>query len=299
MEHLPPFLGLDPQASGRVPARVSVLPVPFEETVSYEGGTAAGPHALLTASAQVELYDRALRAEPYRSYGVVTLAPFESSDPDAESFVSSLARHVDALFDEERIIAGLGGEHTITVGLVRGTARALGHPVTLVQIDAHADLRDEYESNRYSHACVARRLLEDGADRIVQIGVRSVCSEEAGIIERDERIVVHWADDVHGDRDKHYLGRLAADVRGRDVYLTIDVDGLDPGLIAATGTPEPGGMSWMQFIDAIDTVVEASRIVGFDVVELAPRPGLHASDFAAAKLAYLVMNRIARARDWL
>jgi agmatinase len=296
---MPPFLGLDPKESGRVPARLRVLPVPFEETVTYESGTASGPGAILAASAQVELYDRALQTEPFRAYGVATLAPFESIDRDPESFVDSLARHVDATFDEESIIVGLGGEHTVTVGLVRGTVRALGHPVTLVQIDAHADLRDEYESNRYSHACIARRLLEYGVDRIVQIGVRSVCAEEAILIEQDDRIVVHWADDIHADGDRSYLSHMADGIRGRDVYLSIDVDGLDPGLMAATGTPEPGGLSWMQTVEIIEALVQASRVVGVDVVELAPRPGLHAADFAAAKLSYLVMNRVARARDWL
>ncbi len=296
---LPSFLGLAAADSGRSPARCRVLPVPFEATVSYEGGAANGPGAILEASAQVELYDRAFGDDSYAQYGVETLAAFQGPAPDAEAFVDGLATYTARHFDPERLIVGLGGEHTVTVGLARGTRRAMGRPLTLVQIDAHADLRDEYESNRYSHACVARRLLDEGVDEVVQFGIRSVCLEEAQFIDRDPRVHVYWADQIHDDRDGDYLRTVARRLADSDVYLTIDVDGLDPGIIPATGTPEPNGLTWRQAMGIIKTVTSAARVVGLDVVELAPRLGLHAADFAAAKLTYHAVNQIASGRDWM
>ena len=296
---LPSFLGLAEADSGRSPARCRVLPVPFEATVSYEGGTANGPRAILEASAHVELYDRSVGDDAYVQYGVATLAAFQEPAPDAEAFVDGLATYIAKHFDPERLIVGLGGEHTVTVGLARGTRRALGRPLTLVQIDAHADLRDEYESNRYSHACVARRLLDEGVGEVVQFGIRSVCLEEAQLIDRDPRVHVYWADEIHDDRGGDYLQTAARLLAGTDVYLTIDVDGLDPGVIPATGTPEPNGLTWRQTLEIIKTVTSAATVVGMDVVELAPRRGLHAADFAAAKLTYQAVNLIAAGRDWM
>lgn len=296
---LPPFLGLPAGESGRVPARCRVLPVPREATVSYEGGAADGPRAILDASAQVELYDRSLGLDVFSLYGVETLRPFGSSDVDGEAYVAALADHVAALHDPDRLLVGLGGEHTVTVGLARGTRRASGRPLTLVQIDAHADLRDEYQSDPYSHACIARRLLDEGVDSVVQLGIRSVCLEESHVIDSDPRVHVFWADEIHEDDKGYYLQHLAERIAGTDVYLTIDVDGLDPSIIPATGTPEPNGLSWRQTLGIIRTTAHGANVIGLDVVELAPRPGLHAADFAAAKLTYMTVNRIAESRGWL
>jgi agmatinase len=185
------------------------------------------------------------------------------------------------------------------VGLARGTSRASGRSLTLVQIDAHADLRDEFQSDPYSHACIAQRLLDDGVESVIQFGIRSVCIEEAHVIDSDPRVRVHWADEIHEDQKGSYLQDLAERVTGADVYLTIDVDGLDPAIIPATGTPEPNGLSWRQTMDIIRTTARAANVIGLDVVELAPRPGLHAADFAAAKLTYLAVNLIAESRGWL
>lgn len=293
------FMGLAPGEAGPEPARCRVLPVPFGATVSYEGGTERGPAAILKASTQVELFDRACGCEACLDYGITTLPAFAVGADGAEGLVARLADYAADLHDPDRLLVGLGGEHTVSIGLVRGLRRASGRPLTLVQIDAHADLRDHYDGNPYSHACISRRLLDEGVDKLVILGVRSVCPEEVQLIEQDPRIHVHWADEIHRDASMGYLERLAQQVRGDDVYLTIDVDGLDPSVIAATGTPEPGGLSWHQAIAIIRTTTRAARVTGLDVTELAPRNGLHAADFAAAKLTYLTVNMIAAARGWL
>mgnify|MGYP001813443713 CR=1 FL=1 len=293
------FLGLSPGDAGPQPSRCRVLPVPFAATVSYEGGTDQGPQAILRASAQVELYDRAFDSEAYQDYGVETLPAFAAHGEDAEAFVTRLAAYAEDLHDSQRLLVGLGGEHTVTIGLARGLRRASGAPLTLVQIDAHADLRDHYDGNAYSHACITRRLLDDGVDKVALLGVRSVCPEVVRLAEQDPRIHLQWADDIQADADGRYLERLAEQIEGDDVYLTIDVDGLDPGVIPATGTPEPGGLSWHQALSIIRVTTRVARVTGFDITELAPRPGLHAADFAAAKLTYLAMNMIAGSRGWL
>jgi agmatinase len=281
-------------------ARVHILPAPYEQTVSYEGGTSMGPEAIMAASAQVELYDRAFGCEPYAHYGLNTLNPFETQASSAMMFSHDLSDHVSRLVKTDRLLVGLGGEHTVTVGLMRGTARALEVPLTLVQIDAHCDLRDTYEDNPYSHACIARRLLEDGAGRVVQVGIRSLCAEEADFINANrDRVSVFYADDIHADPAGGWLQSLSDQLTGQAVYLSIDLDGLDPGVIPATGTPEPGGLTWHQAVSVIATVCRSAQVVGLDVMELAPRQGLHAADFAAAKLTYHMINHVAQSRGWL
>ncbi len=299
VDSLPRFLGLPPGESGPVPARCRILPVPYEATVSYEGGAAGGPRGILEASAQVELYDRSFGLDVFALYGVETLPAFDPPETSGEAYVSALADHAAALHDDDRLLVGLGGEHTVTVGLARGTRRASGRPLTLVQIDAHADLRDEYQTDPYSHACVARRLLDDGVDAVVQLGIRSVCLEEAHVIDADPSVRVYWADQIHDDPEGKYLRDLSNHIDGRDVYLSIDVDGMDPAIVPATGTPEPNGLTWRQTIKIVRTVARAANVVGLDVVELAPRPGLHAADFAVAKLTYQTINAVADARGWL
>lgn len=299
-QSMPTFLELPASTSTGKPPRIRVLPVPYEATVSYAPGTAHGPRAILEASSQLELYDRTFGTEPCEIYGIETLPAFVIPGGSTQEVTQALAQWIQPLIEPERLLVGLGGEHTITVGLTRGTARALANPITLVQIDAHGDLRDQYETEPYSHACVARRLLDKGVMELVLIGIRSLCTEEAEFISaNDKRVHVHFAEDMHGDPTGIWRKDLAQQLKGRQVYLTIDVDGLDPSVIAATGTPEPNGLSWQQTVDAIDTVCRAAKVVGMDLVELAPRPMLHAADFATAKLAYVTMSHIARSRGWL
>ena len=282
------FLGLSEELSSFERAGVLVLPIPLEATVSYGGGTAHGPRAILTASQQLELYDREVDDEPALVYGVHTLSPVELPD-DVAAAVDMIAATAAAAARTGKLVVGLGGEHTMSVGFGRGLLDALGGPLTVVQIDAHSDLRNEYEGSRFSHACVARRLLElPGIEQVLQLGIRSVCPEEVHFTrENPERVRVWYAEDVHGDE---WRSDFVARVQGRRVYLTLDVDGLDPSVVPATGTPEPDGLTWTETLDILRTLTQHAHVVGLDCVELAPVIGLHAADFAVAKLVYKAMT---------
>jgi agmatinase len=295
------FLGLDSAFSAFETSRVLVMPIPYEATVTYSGGTRYGPRAILHASTQVELYDRDFHSEPALSFSVHTLPHLAPIVAGPAAMVDSIAAAVAQYAATGKLVVGLGGEHTISVGFARGLAQVYGTPLLTVQIDAHADLRDSYEGSPYSHACVGRRLLELGP--VVQLGVRSLSMEEATFIELQEKGIdrvglalytcplrVFFAEDIHAGTS--YLTALAQWVEGRKVFLTIDVDAFDPALVPATGTPEPGGLSWTQVLDIVRTVARRAQVVGFDVVELAPQPGMHAADFLVAKLVYKTMSEI-------
>jgi agmatinase len=269
------------------------LPIPYEGTVSYGQGTREGPRAIIHASQQVELYDRELDDEPALTYGIHTLpflAPAVGGPADmVAAIVACAEEHLQrSTADGSRLLVGLGGEHTVSAGIAQAIHAVYGNFV-LVQIDAHSDLRESYEGSSYSHASVSKRIFDMGAT-IAQFGIRSICREEIDLIRGErERLRVWFAEDVHAGG---HLAPLAELVRGRNVFLTIDLDGLDPALVAATGTPEPGGLTWAQTLDIVRTVAEAGNIVATDCVELAPIPGQHASDFLAAKLVYKVISLI-------
>jgi agmatinase len=284
------FLGLLDPAGGFDSAGALVLPIPLEATVSWGHGTVDGPAAIIAASQQVELYDREHDREPALDYGVHTLPALELPlDPAAA--VERIAERVADAARSGKLVVGLGGEHTISAGFSRGLLEALGGPLTVVQLDAHSDLRDEYEGSRYSHACVARRMLDDArVEQVLQLGVRSVDLEEVAYRRANpDRVRTWYAEEVHaGDWHAELIERLA----GRRVHLTIDVDGLDPGLVPATGTPEPDGLAWPEALDVLRTTAANAQIVGLDCVELAPRPGLHAADFAVSKLLYKAITYV-------
>jgi len=279
------FLALEDPYGTLDGARVLILPVPLEATVSWGAGTAAGPRAIIAASQQVELYDREHDGEPALDYGVHTLPAVELAGLDPAAAVDRIAAAVADAAAGGKLVVALGGEHTISAGVSRGLLDALGGPLTVVQLDAHSDLRHRYDGTPFSHACVARRMLEDGrVERVLQLGVRSVDAEEVAFARANgARVQVWYAEAVH---DGSWREAFAACVRGRRVHLTIDVDGLDPSVIPATGTPEPGGLSWQEALEIIRTTAAEGSIVGIDCVELAPQPGLHHADFAVAKLLY-------------
>jgi agmatinase len=295
-ETLPPFnfLGLDAAHSAYEGSAALILPIPYEGTVSYGQGTREGPRAIIHASQQVELYDRELDDEPALTYGIHTLpflAPAVGGPADMVAAIAACAEE-QLRKSSARLLVGLGGEHTVSAGIAQAVQAVYGDFV-LVQIDAHSDLREEYEGSPYSHASVAKRILDMGAT-IAQFGIRSICREEIDLIRGErERLRVWFAEDVHAGG---HLAPLADLVRGRNVFLTIDLDGLDPALIAATGTPEPGGLTWAQTLDIVRTVARAGNVVAADCVELAPIPGQHASDFLAAKLVYKVTGLVLNTR---
>ena len=282
------FLGLDEQHSSFERSRVVVLPIPLEATVSYGAGTARGPAAIIEASRQVELYDREHDGEPALAYGIHTLDALDLAD-DPAAALDQIAPAVARATAAGKLVVALGGEHTISAGVSRGLLDALGDRLSVVQIDAHSDLRGSYDGSRHSHACVARRMLDDPrVEQVLQIGVRSVDAEEVAFARANPRRVRVWyAEEVHGEA---WADELRERLAGRRVHLTIDVDGLDPSVVPATGTPEPGGLTWTQTLGVIRTTAQSAQIVGVDCVELAPQPGLHAADFAVAQLVYKTMT---------
>lgn len=287
------FLGLDDESSNPTTSTAWVLPVPFEMTTSYAGGTKLGPAAIIEASNQVEIYDPEVNSEAGVLYGIYTLPYFHPTMSSSAEAISSITTVVQGLELDDRVLVTLGGEHSITPGVV--AALAPRYPdLIVVQIDAHADLRHSYEGTLYSHACAARRILDYAP--VLQLGIRSMCQEEVSFSRTSDRVTIFTAEEIYRDREHNYLQALALAVAGRPVYLTIDVDGLDPAIIPATGTPEPGGLGWYTCLDILRTTVKHGNVIAFDCVELAPTLGGPASPFAAAKLVYKTLNYVMQAR---
>lgn len=275
------FLGSEVENTPPTQARFHIIPVPFERTTSYGGGTREGPGAILEASQQLETWDG--ESNP-SLLGIHTRASV-AVDGDIEAVMEAIAVATAAAVRAGALPVAIGGEHTVTCGVVRGLLRSGIGPFGVVQIDAHADLRDRYEGNPYSHASVMRRVVEDGVP-LFQLGVRACCEEElrarrdfgVGAIDARELVV--------GNRMSL---ELPADFP-EQVFFTVDVDGLDPSVFPSTGTPVPGGLGWYQTLALFESVARQRRIIGFDVMEFAPIPGFHAYEFAAAQLIYKFMG---------
>lgn len=292
------FLGLDDEAGQKERAAAWVLPLPMEMTTSYVGGTRLGPAAIIEASTQVELYDADVQAEAAPIYGIHTLPTLHPNLTSPQAAVEGITEAVNALELGERLLVTLGGEHTITPGLVK--AFAPRYPdLVMVQIDAHSDLRDSFDGTPWSHACAARRVLQYTPASILQFGIRSICQEEAEFAAQTDRVQIWTGEAIHRDRERHYIEAARNAVAGRPVYLTIDLDGFDPSVISAVGTPEPGGLGWYDCLDLIRAVVESGTVIAFDCVELCPAAGAQASAFAAAKLVYKTLNLVMRQRTRL
>jgi len=290
------FLGLEPAASAFETSQVVILPVPYELTTSYGQGTRQGPRALLHASHQVELYDRELDAECALDWGVHTLPFLAPNYQSPETAHAEIAAAVAEYAGSGKLLCVLGGEHSISGSVARGLHEVHGDFVT-VQLDAHADLRDTYEGTPFSHASAMRRVIDNGGGPVLQLGIRSLSVDEAAFIKSEPAsVTTFFAEQVHAGEHR---STLATFVRGKQVFLTIDIDCLDAALMPATGTPEPDGLSWPEVLDIVRTVAaESERVIAFDVMELAPIPGTQAPDYLAAKLTYKVMSVImAQRRD--
>ncbi len=275
------FGGLDEEFSTLERARVVVLPVPYDFTTSYQGGARAGPRAILSASQNMELWDEELGAT-YKS-GIHTLAELEPAAAGPEAMVNRVEQATGWIVDQGKLPALLGGEHSISVGAVRAL-HARTPRLSVLQIDAHADMRDRYQGSPYSHACVMRRIRE--IVPAVSLGIRSMSEEEVDYLASEPA-------PIFGPRRFRALGgdwKTLLDELTDRVYVTFDLDGLDPSVVPATGTPEPGGLDWYEAVDVLRAVSARARIVGFDVVELSPLHGQVASDFLAARLAYRLMG---------
>jgi agmatinase len=288
MPSLPINFGLlEPADSDYETSRVAVLPVPFERTTTYGKGTSAGPAAIVRASQSMELYDEELASEPYRQ-GIATLPPFLPEAFDMATALGELQTEARRHLEHGKFLVTLGGEHSLTQAPVRAAgevhsraAGGAGAGIGVVQFDAHADLREEFEGTPYSHASVMRRLVEDGFPTLA-IGIRSLSTPEAELV-RGRGLAVVWGHQLDGALAS--LPRLLAALPEK-VYLTFDIDYFDPALVPATGTPEPGGGLWYPTAALLRRLFQAKTVVAMDVVELAPIGGQPASDFLAAKLIY-------------
>ncbi len=275
------FGGLDEASSALERARIVVLPVPYDFSTTWQGGTRWGPRAILTASQNMELWDDELGAT-WRS-GIHTLPEVEPTALGPEAMAARVERATDWIFERGKLPAILGGEHSITAGAVRAAVRRFPS-LSVLHLDAHADMRDSYLDSRFSHACVMRRVRE----RVpaVSVGVRSWSEEEAEHL-RSHPVPIWSPRSLRALRGE--WARITSALTDT-VYVTFDLDALDPSALPATGTPEPGGLDWYEAVDLLRAVSARSRIVGFDVVELAPIPGQVASDFLAARLVYRLIG---------
>jgi agmatinase len=279
-----PFGG-PPGLSRPEDAAATILPIPFEQTTSYGKGTRLGPAALLAASSQVELWDEEIGVDVH-SRGLCTLPHLVLPRMPMARAMAEIERAAADAMARAAWLVSLGGEHSITSALV--AAAAARYPdLSVLQIDAHADLRDAWTNERHSHACAMRRTLDHGVT-LVQVGIRNISEEEVKALDA-ERLKTRIFYDWNMRDDPQWIDR-AIDALSPHVYLTIDLDGLEPGLMPSVGTPEPGGLAWRELTTILRRLFERREVVAADVVELAPRRGLVGPDFIAAKVVYKLLT---------
>jgi agmatinase len=279
-------------------ARVVILPIPYEATTTYRKGCENGPQAILDASWQLEAYDEELAHQACHEVGIYTLEPIADTriNPklDAEEMLSQTSSKVKELLIDGKYIIALGGEHAITTGLVKAYQEFYQESFTVVQIDAHGDMRFEYEGSKHNHACVMRRVVELGLPTL-PVAIRSICQEEANLI-KEKQIPVIW--DRHIDSDPDWIEKAIAQIKTQKVFLTIDVDGIDPSLIPGVGTPEPGGLTWNMTLRFLKRLYEKFEVIGCDVMELAPIADSVVSEFTTAKLVYKLIGYQSLTQNW-
>lgn len=281
MESPANFLGYAPGEVEPDSARAVLLPVPYDGTASYRKGARLGPAAIIEASRQLEDFDLELGCDP-SELGIYTAAPIDPGESGPEALVDEVQRAVSARARPGVLVGVLGGEHTVAIGAVRGMSSRF-EGLSVLFLDAHADMRDEYQGSRYSHACTARRIAE--ICDLVQVGVRSAEREEWDRMRAHGVPVVTWPPQEEMDVTERVLSHL-----DEAVYVSIDLDVLDTSVMSAVGTPEPGGMHWHELLSLLRAVSKERRIVGFDVSELAPGEGPEACSYTAAKLVYKLIG---------
>lgn len=287
MSHVVPdnFLGLPDALAEYRSARFAVLPIPYDATTSYAVGTRDGPRAVIAASQQVELYDAELGRDSSAA-GVATLPPLEPDVRGPREMHARIFRAAQRVVKDGKFLIGLGGEHSVSSGLVRAVKTGFKR-LSVLQIDAHADLRDSYQGSPHSHACVMRRIHDLGVPAVA-VGIRNYSAEEARFIRQREK-------PIFSGRQCHtsntWIGQAVGHLTD-DVYLTIDIDGFDPAYAPGTGTPEPGGLDWHQVADLLEAVARSRRIVACDVVEVRPIPPNNVTEFLAAKLIYRIIGLV-------
>ena len=263
-------------------SRVVILPVPVDRTTSYVSGTRNGPREILEASSHMELWDEEVGADVH-GVGIYTLPPMELPFGEMAPLMDEIRRVASEILSRGKFLVALGGEHSITPPLVAAAADAF-KGLSVLQIDAHADLRDCYMGTPHNHACAMRRSQEYG--HVTQVGIRSMSTEEAEAAPGLNTTIFY---DAHMRMDPDWIDRVVDTLKG-PVYITIDVDGMDPAIMPATGTPEPGGLSWYEILALLRATIRKKQVVACDVVELSPLPGLMAPNFLCAKLVYKMLT---------
>tara|TARA_Y100000590_G_scaffold228739_1_gene258081 strand:+ start:4939 stop:5829 length:891 start_codon:yes stop_codon:yes gene_type:complete len=277
------FLGIDNKS--KVRENVVVIPFGLEKTVSYGSGTKNGPKEIIKASHQVELFDEELNKEPYKHIGIKTLRPF-AIKKNMQDALKQLANINEILLNKKKFPLVLGGEHSLTPGSIRPFVKKYKE-IYLLHFDAHADLRESYNGNKYSHASAIKRCLDYKNVKVISFGIRNISSNEVNFLKKNKkRIHIFWAK----DKAKWNLNKFKKIIKNKKVYITFDVDGLDSSLMPATGTPEPGGLFWDETIKIIKIASQYSNIVGADINELSPIKGFDSYNFLAAKLAYKIIS---------
>jgi len=276
------FGGTTPTTTDFEHARVVILPVPLDRTTSYVAGTRNGPHDILVASSHMELWDEETQTDVH-SIGVFTLPEMEFPFPTMGEVIQEIRRVATEIVSRDKFPVVLGGEHSITAPVV--AAVAAKYPgLSVLQIDAHADLRESFMGTPHNHACAMRRVLDYA--RATQVGIRSLSSEEAAAAPTLPTTIFY---DYNMRQHKDWIQQVV-DSLGETVYITIDCDGFDPAIMPAVGTPEPGGLSWYEGLALLRRVIESRRVVGCDIVELCPLPGIVAPNFLCAKLIYKILT---------
>ena len=264
---------------------VHIIPFGLEKTVTYVGGTKNGPKNIIKASHQVELFDEELKKETYKKFKIKTFKEVKIK-PKLDDALQQLTSIIDKSLSKKVFPLILGGEHSITPAIIKSFLKKY-RKLTILQIDAHADLRDGYLGVKNSHASAMRRCLDYKNIDIVSLGIRNLCQEEFNYLKKNNnRIKIFWAKEIN----RWNMSDLKKIIKNKNIYLTFDLDGFDSSLMPATGTPEPGGLFWNDAIKVLKIIFKNSTVVGADVNELAPKKNLHACDFLAAKLVYKILS---------
>ena len=277
------FLGIDNKFNFR--EKVVVVPFGLEKTVSYGGGTKNGPKEIIKASHQVELYDEELHCEPYKKIGIKTLKPFKINE-NIKKALKQISDINEKILNKKLFPITFGGEHSITPGCINPFVKKY-KKLCLLHFDAHADLRESYNGSKFSHASAIKRCLDYKNVSVISFGIRNISAKETACLKKNySRINIFWAK----DKMKWNLNKFKKMIKGKTVYLTFDVDGLDSSIMPATGTPEPGGLLWDETLNIIKIASKNSNIVGADINELAPIKGFNSYNFLVAKLAYKILS---------
>lgn len=279
----PGFGGLPAEFRNPKTAQIAIVPVPYDRTSTWKKGADKGPAALINASANMELFDIATRSEVYQR-GIHTLAPIKHTG-SPEWLANKVEAAMGKLWDVKKFPVLLGGEHSVSIGAFRAAARRFDN-FSILQIDAHGDTRETYHGSKCNHACVMARARE--LCPITQVGIRAIDIEEMPGMDSDRTF---WGHEIAGNSDRRWIDHVVAQ-QEKNVYVTIDLDAFDPAFVAATGTPEPGGLNWQDVNILLEKLIAKRNVVGFDVVELLPHPAHWASDFIAAKLVYRFLSMV-------